>query len=56
MDIKPRTNHWLYLKILRRMTLEERLTEALELSQLSREFIKASREMPQSELVKGAAR
>jgi len=36
MDIKPRPNHRLYLQILRRMTPEQRLKKAFELSELSR--------------------
>jgi hypothetical protein len=38
MDIKPRPNHRLYIEILRRMTPEERLTEALELSEFSKQL------------------
>ena len=32
MDIKPRPNHQLYLQILQRMTPDERLAKAFELS------------------------
>jgi hypothetical protein len=38
MDLKPRPNHRLYLQILRRMTPEERLMKAFELSEFSREL------------------
>lgn len=34
MDIKPRPNHRLYLQVLRRMTPEQRLKKAMELSAL----------------------
>jgi len=36
MDIKPRPNHRLYLSILRRMTPEQRLLKALDLSEFSK--------------------
>lgn len=36
MDIKPRPNHKLYIQILRRMTPDERLLKAFELSDFTR--------------------
>ena len=36
MDPKPRPNHQLYLSILRRMTPEQRLLKALDLSEFSK--------------------
>jgi hypothetical protein len=36
MDIKPRPNHQIYLTILRRMTPEQRLLKALDLSEFSK--------------------
>lgn len=36
MDIKPRPNHQVYLAILRRMTPEQRLLKALDLSEFSK--------------------
>lgn len=56
MDIKPRPNHRLYLQILRRMTPEERLKKALELSEFSRQlFIEGLRhrfpELSEAELL-----
>jgi len=36
MDIKPRPNHQIYLSILRRMTPEQRLLKALDLSEFSK--------------------
>lgn len=36
MDPKPRQNHRLYIEILRRMTPEQRLAKAFELTELSR--------------------
>lgn len=38
MDIKQRPNHKLYLQILRRMTPEQRLAKAFELSEFSRQL------------------
>ncbi|MCK6629214.1 MAG: hypothetical protein L6R45_29065 [Anaerolineae bacterium] len=38
MDIKPRPNHKLYLQTLRRMTPEQRLAKAFELSEFSRQL------------------
>ena len=38
MDIKKRPNHKLYLQILRRMTPEQRLAKAFELSEFSRQL------------------
>ena len=36
MDIKPRPNHRLYIETLRRMTPEQRLLKAFELTDFSR--------------------
>jgi hypothetical protein len=36
MDIKPRPNHAIYIRVLRSMTPEQRLQKALELSEFSR--------------------
>lgn len=41
MDIKPRPNHQLYLQILRRMTPEQRLAKAFELSAFAKELFLA---------------
>jgi hypothetical protein len=41
MDPKPRPNHQIYLEALRRMTPEQRLLKALELTELSRELFRA---------------
>jgi hypothetical protein len=41
MDIKPRPNHRLYLETLSRMTPEERLRKAFELTEFSRQLFKA---------------
>lgn len=38
MDIKPRPNHKLYLEILRKMTPEQRLLKAFELSEFSKQL------------------
>ncbi len=38
MDTKPRPNHRLYVRVLRRMTPEERLRKAFELSKFSRDL------------------
>ena len=38
MDIKPRPNHRIYIKTLRRMGAEARFLKALELSDFSREL------------------
>ena len=37
MDPKPRPNHKLYLDILRKMTPEQRLLKAIELSELAKQ-------------------
>lgn len=37
-DIKPRPNHALYIRILQKMTPEQRLLKAFELSRFSREL------------------
>ncbi|HUU04700.1 MAG TPA: hypothetical protein VMZ49_02365 [Patescibacteria group bacterium] len=39
-DLKPRPNHDIYIKVLRRMTAEQHLLKAFELSALSRELFK----------------
>ena len=41
MDPKPRPNHQLYLDALRRLTPEQRLLKAFELTELSRELLRA---------------
>lgn len=41
MDLKPRPNHQLYLETLRRMTPEQRLLKAFELTEQSRELLRA---------------
>src|SRR5665647_2170996 len=41
MDPKPRPNHQLYLEALRRLTPEQRLLKAFELTELSRELLRA---------------
>ena len=41
MDPKPRPNHRLYLEALRRLTPEQRLLKAFELTELSRELFRA---------------
>jgi hypothetical protein len=38
MNIKPQPNHGLYLKALQRMTPEQRLLKALELSKMAKEL------------------
>jgi hypothetical protein len=38
MEIKPRPNHKQYLQTLRKMTPEQRLTKAFELSVMAREL------------------
>ncbi|MBI4331207.1 MAG: hypothetical protein HY673_08000 [Chloroflexi bacterium] len=38
MDIKKRPNHKLYLEILRKMTPEQRLLKAFELTEFSRQL------------------
>jgi hypothetical protein len=38
MDIKPRPNHKIYLQVLKRMSAEQRLRKAFELSEFSREL------------------
>ncbi len=38
VDIKPRPNHKLYIQILRRMTPEQRLAKAFELSEFSKQL------------------
>ena len=37
MDIKPRPNHRLYIECLRRMTSEQRLLKAFELTAMARQ-------------------
>ena len=41
MDPKPRPNQHLYLEALRRLTPEQRLLKAFELTELSRELFRA---------------
>jgi hypothetical protein len=41
MDPKPRPNHQRYLEALRRLTPEQRLLKAFELTELSRELFRA---------------
>ena len=41
MDPKPRPNRQLYLETLRRMTPEQRLLKAFELSELTHELLRA---------------
>lgn len=41
MDPKPRPNHQVYLQALRRLTPEQRLLKAFELTELSRELFRA---------------
>ena len=41
MDPKPRPNHQLYLEALRRLTPEQRLLKAFELTELTRELLGA---------------
>lgn len=38
MNIKPQLNHYLYLEILRKMTPEQRLAKAFELSAMTKEL------------------
>ena len=40
MDIKPQTNHEIYVAALRRMTPEQRLLKAFELGQFSRDLFR----------------
>ena len=40
MDPKPRPNHREYIKALRRMTPEQRLNAAMELSEMTRELLR----------------
>jgi hypothetical protein len=41
VDPKPRPNHQLYLEALRRLTPEQRLLKAFELTEFSRELFRA---------------
>lgn len=41
MDPKPRPNHAIYLEALRRMTPEQRLLKAFELTEQSHELLRA---------------
>jgi hypothetical protein len=57
MDPKPRPNHRLYIEVLRRMTPEQRLAKAFELSALAkRAFIEGLRQrfpdLPEDEFKK----
>lgn len=40
MDIKPRSNHKIYIETLRRMTPEQRVKKAFELSEFSKSLFK----------------
>lgn len=40
MSAKPRPNHQLYLRVLARMTPDERLRKALELSQMTKDLFR----------------
>ena len=40
MNIKPHPNHRIYLEILRRMTPEQRLLKAFELTEFSRQLFR----------------
>ncbi len=40
MEIKPRSNHRLYIQTLRRLTPEQRLRKAFELTDFSRELFR----------------
>lgn len=45
MDVKPRPNHAMYIETLRRMTPQQRLEKALELSSMSKQlFVEGLRE------------
>ncbi len=41
MDLKPRPNHEVYIQVLRRMSAEQHLLKAFELSALTRELFMA---------------
>lgn len=41
MDIKPRPNHAIYIRTLRAMTPEQRLAKAFELSEMTRDLLRA---------------
>jgi hypothetical protein len=41
MDPKPRPNHDIYMQALRRMTPEQRLLKAFELTEMSHELLRA---------------
>jgi len=40
LDIKPKPNHQIYIQILRKLTPEQRLRKAMELSELTKELFK----------------
>ena len=40
MDIKEKPNHHIYIQILRKLTPEQRLRKAMELSELTKELFK----------------
>ncbi|HSR67044.1 MAG TPA: hypothetical protein VLU25_03815 [Acidobacteriota bacterium] len=40
MDIKPRPNHRIYIETLRKLTPEQRLAKAFELSEMSRRLFR----------------
>lgn len=61
MDPKPRGNHQIYIQALRRMTPEQRLKKAFELTDLSRRLFlhglrKRFPDMPEDELRRLAAK
>jgi hypothetical protein len=41
MDLKKHPNHQLYIRVLRQMTPEQRLLEAFELTELTRDLFKS---------------
>lgn len=41
MDAKPQPNHRMYVETLRRMTPEQRLLKSFELTELTRELLRA---------------
>lgn len=41
MDIKPRPNHAIYIRTLRAMTPDQRLAKAFELSEMTRDLLRA---------------
>jgi hypothetical protein len=41
MDVKPRPNHAIYIRTLRAMTPEQRLEKAFELTEMTRDLLRA---------------